>query len=73
MKLVKCPKCSGTGKIVDQRELGLEMKSLREKSGISLRQLAERLKISAPYLSDMERGNRNFSQDRVEQVKEICK
>ena len=43
------------------REVGGSMRSARESSNVSLRTLAKRLGCSAPFLSDMERGNRKYS------------
>jgi len=40
--------------------LGKELREIRISKGKSLRWMARNLHISAPYLSDMERGNRNF-------------
>ena len=43
------------------REVGQAMRDERERRRISLRELARRLDVSAPFLSDMERGNRKYS------------
>lgn len=34
------------------------LRALREREGLSLREVARRLALSAPYLSDVERGRR---------------
>ena len=44
--------------------LGQHLRELREKSHISLRSLAARVRITPPYLSDIELGRRHPS-DRV--------
>jgi transcriptional regulator with XRE-family HTH domain len=44
--------------------LGQHLRELREKSHMSLRSLASRIRITAPYLSDIELGRRHPS-DRV--------
>ena len=44
--------------------LGEHLRALREKNHISLRGLASRVRITAPYLSDIELGRRHPS-DRV--------
>jgi len=49
------------------------MRHMREKAGISLRDAADKMGVSAAYLSDMERGNRAFSSDRIRQLEEVCK
>lgn len=37
----------------------------REKSGLSLREVARRLKISASYLSDIELGNGRYANEKI--------
>ncbi len=49
------------------------MRLLREKAGLSLREVAVAMGVSAPYLSDMERGNRAFGADRIRQMERIMK
>ena len=44
--------------------LGEHLRELREKNNVSLRALASRVRITAPYLSDIELGRRHPS-DRV--------
>ena len=48
----------------DYRELGAKLRTLREKAGLSLRKVADRLGVSVPYLSDLERGRRNWTEER---------
>ena len=40
---------------------GLKIRAAREKAGMTLAQLAEKVGKTAPYLSDIERGNRRGS------------
>lgn len=47
------------------------LRSSRKVSGISLRDLAIQVGISAPYLSDIERGNRNASSRVREAINRI--
>lgn len=53
----QCPRCDGAGsiRIVSPESL----RQTREAAGISLRTVAKRLKLSAPYVSDIELGRRN--------------
>jgi len=44
-------------------------RSLRKKSGLSLRRVARIMGISAPYLSDLELGNRAWSAAREQQFR----
>lgn len=43
------------------RTVGIELREWRLKRGEALRAMARRLGVSAAYLSDVERGNRNPS------------
>ena len=43
------------------REVGHEMRAERQRQRMSLRKLAWHIGVSAPFLSDMERGNRKYS------------
>ncbi|HEY0516050.1 MAG TPA: helix-turn-helix transcriptional regulator, partial [Solirubrobacteraceae bacterium] len=47
---------AGTAAAVDPAVVGVRLKALREASGMSLRDLAERSGVSAPMLSQVERG-----------------
>jgi DNA-binding transcriptional regulator YiaG len=49
-----------------QRQLGAELRRLRKKRGLSLRAVAAKLKVSAPFLSDCELGRRYWSSERAE-------
>jgi len=56
-KMKQCPKCGGSGMIADPSE----MRKLRVSSGLSLREVSNKMGVSAPYLSDLERGNRQWN------------
>lgn len=46
---------------IDHVATGAEMRSLRTAHRISLREIARRMKLSAPFISDLERGRRNWT------------
>jgi transcriptional regulator with XRE-family HTH domain len=50
------------------RDIGAFIKDLRNKSRISLRQLAEQAGVSNPYLSQIERGLRKPSAEVLQQI-----
>lgn len=56
---VPCVTCGGP----TQKLNGLWLRERREKSEMSLRAFARQVKLSAPYISDIERNNRNCPQD----------
>ena len=66
-----CPKCQGAGILISPEFFGGEMRAQREAEGITLREMAKRMKISAMFLSDMERGKRNWSGERVALFRQI--
>lgn len=54
---VRCKTCLGAGIIVLVKPESL--RAVRESACISIRAMADKLDLSAPYLSDIERGRRN--------------
>lgn len=61
---------------VDSGLTGQSVRCERERLGLSLRDVARAMGISAAYLSDLERGNRAWKIGRFEQckktIKELC-
>jgi transcriptional regulator with XRE-family HTH domain len=49
------------------------MRQLRIKRGLSLRDVAAQMDISAPYLSDLERGQRQWNEHRRAKFLEVLK
>lgn len=52
-------------------EAGKAMREAREKAGLSLRDMAKKLNVSPPFLSDMERGNRKYSESWIAEAVKI--
>jgi transcriptional regulator with XRE-family HTH domain len=52
-----CPKCGGSGEIIT----GDEARQLRQKRGLTLSQVSTKMKISLPYLADLEHGRRQWN------------
>jgi len=64
MKLgMKCPKCGGTGQVLDPKIVGPEMRELRQKAKLTATDIAERLNFTVPYILDLESGRRGWSKD----------
>ena len=61
-----CPTCGGSGEYAAERDIGLALRKRREARGMSLRDMATNLGISAPYLSDLELGRRHWKQRYTE-------
>lgn len=62
-------KISETITIPNDDANGARIRSLREKAGMSLRELARQLDVSAPYVSDLELGRRSFSEELFARAK----
>lgn len=56
-----------------REQIGKNLRQMRLRHGMPLRELARRLAISAPYLLDMERGNRHYSMKYVVRAMELLK
>ena len=69
----ECPYCEGTGLALNHQGVGQHVRSLRKQADKSLRRVAREMQISAAYLSDLERGNRNWSQGLYEDVMDALK
>lgn len=51
--------------LAEQRQ-GFALRDCRQYHELSLRDVAERLNLSAPYLSDVENGRRHITDDNLE-------
>lgn len=50
-------------RVIDHKVTGALMREARIRSGISLREMARRLGYSAPFVSDLELGRRNWTEE----------
>jgi transcriptional regulator with XRE-family HTH domain len=55
------------------RTLGEVIRELREQTDMSLRELARRIEVSAPFLSDIELSRRYPSKQNLEKIAEVLK
>ena len=62
---MNCKRCNGTGQEPNQKNIGSAMKGLREDDGIGLREMAGYMGISHGFLSQLESGQRTWSQRLV--------
>jgi predicted transcriptional regulator len=65
-----CPRCDGRGEL--ERVDGASLREIREESDLSLREFAERIGLSAAYVSDVELGRRRATEKIVEQYRRIA-
>jgi predicted transcriptional regulator len=50
-----------TVEVIDHAKTGSGLRSARKAQRVSLRSLAAQMSLSAPYISDLENGRRNWS------------
>lgn len=58
---MKCRHCNGTGVVLDWADLGRQLRRKRVEVGLSQKELATSLGMSAQYLCDLEAGRRSMS------------
>lgn len=63
---VECPRCQGHGTLTVYR--GAYYRTMRKRKGLSLREVARRLNISAAYLSDLELDRRAIREAIAERL-----
>ena len=66
-----CPRCDGLGYLAGDRAVGARMRKLRERAGLSLRELAARVGVSFTIVGDLERGQRKWSPERVAKFRRV--
>jgi len=60
-----CRHCNGTGREQDNKFVGREARKGREAAGIGLRVMASLIGVSPSFLSQLERGERNWTPEVV--------
>lgn len=71
-KTKSCHCCNGSGTELDHIAVGADLRTLRESKGLTLDHVSSRMKLSSPYLCDLERGRRNWTEDKVARFKKAC-
>lgn len=56
---------------IDHETTGQLFRQARQKAKLSLREMARRLKLSAPFVSDLELGRRNWTEALAERFTDI--
>jgi transcriptional regulator with XRE-family HTH domain len=70
MKRVKCGHCDGRGYRFDDAEVGVELRKLRRKAKLSGQAVADWMGVGQQYLSKLERGRAQWSDERVSQFRQ---
>lgn len=63
---MKLPRIRVVEDRINHDAAGEKIRQLRLSKKMSLRSLAKKMNMSAPFLSDLERGNRNWSEERFD-------
>lgn len=69
----KCPHCAGTGEVDDPYEIGLRLRLDRQARGLSIEDVAKKMGFTRMYLSHLERGIRNWSDDLISKYRKALK
>lgn len=64
-----CPACQGRGLLKTDAEIGAELRGIREWWKVDQRTVAEAMGASPAYLSDLERGRRNWSTELIQRYR----
>ena len=65
----KCPKCNGTGEVLDNEEVGMFYRVHRTEARKSLQAIADILGLSKAYCSDLELGRRAWRPELMEKYR----
>lgn len=65
----QCVACKGTGKEIDNQLAGEAMRALRVKAKMTQAEIADIMKISKPYLCDLEHGFRSWRDELIERYR----
>ncbi|MGB7195365.1 MAG: helix-turn-helix transcriptional regulator [Collimonas pratensis] len=71
MKASKCKRCGGSGLEPNQAKIAKAMREKRAALQWTLERMAVTLGISIPYLSDLEKGRRAWSPERIKIVEAL--
>ena len=58
--------------VIDHKATATRCRAYRHRCGISLREVARRMQLSAPYVSELELGKRHWTPERLQQFQEAC-
>ena len=56
---------------MEQRDLGIKVRQLREQKGLLLRQIAAALEVDTALVSKIERGERKASKEQIMKIAEL--
>lgn len=69
-----CSRCGGTGVEIDDQATGSKLRADRQRlAGLTLREVARRMGLSAAYLSDLELGRRRWNAGLIERYREAAR
>jgi predicted transcriptional regulator len=70
VKTILCRWCHGAGTEIDRKATGTDLRRRRLQRNLTLTKVASRMRISKPYLSDLETGQRAW---RIALIKRFIK
>jgi transcriptional regulator with XRE-family HTH domain len=73
MQTQPCHQCDGTGKELDHKAVGLELRNKRVVRKKTIKEIAKVTGLSTAYISDLETGRRNWNALLIESYKQALK
>lgn len=72
LKTKQCRCCDGTGKEMDDIEVGWAMRKQRIAAKLSQSEVAHRMKVTASYVCDLEYGKRKWTDLKISLYQKAC-
>lgn len=72
MKTRPCHCCDGAGIEPDHKDIGARMKLLRQEAGLTMADMARRLRVDQSLICRMEAGERSWTPERIRRYEETC-
>lgn len=63
-----CLRCKGTGFEADHAALGRDVRAMRKNADLTLAEVARGAGYSVAYISDLERGRRNWREESYNRI-----
>ena len=72
-KTRNCRCCAGSGKEIDSKAMGRQLRAERKDADISLTWIADLMGMSKAYLHDLESGKRYWTEDKIKRYRASLK
>lgn len=60
-----CKHCAGLGRVASPVDIGAMMRKSRITSGLTMKQVGDRMGFKVPYICDLEKGRREWTGEKI--------